>query len=168
MPSSSLFFFYFASVAIFSSVLTIGLRNPVHCTLALLSAFLHIAGLFVLLHAEFVAAVQVIVYAGAVLVLYLFVLMLLNLKQIETFVLKRSWITILFACVLTVEILLMIFPLSARVGPPVAPSAGNTETIGMALFTEYIFSFEVVGILLLGAAVGALVLAKQTPSNQNR
>src|SRR3989441_12698600 len=78
-----IFFAYFALVSIVAGVLTVALRNPVHCGIALLALLGHMAGLFVLLHAEFLAVVQIIIYAGAILILYLFVLMLLNLKTEE-------------------------------------------------------------------------------------
>ncbi|HIE65229.1 MAG: NADH-quinone oxidoreductase subunit J [Nitrospira sp.] len=168
--TQSLFFFYFAGVTIISSILTIGLRSPVYCTLALLSTLLHVAGLFVLLHAEFVAAIQIIVYAGAVLVLYLFVLMLLDLKTTENF-LKQTWVALFFGVVVFVEILLGLFKSTIMTTRPTktieavaAPAIGNTEAIGLSLFNEYLLPFEVVGIILLGAAVGAMVLAKKIPA----
>ena len=83
------FFFYFALVIAGSSVLVVALRNPIYSALSLLIMFFHVAGLYVTLHAEFLAAVQVIVYAGAILVLYLFVVMLLNLKHDERY--HRQW-----------------------------------------------------------------------------
>ncbi|HET8761062.1 MAG TPA: NADH-quinone oxidoreductase subunit J, partial [Nitrospiria bacterium] len=86
---SALAFYYLAAVTIVSGVLTITLRSPVHCGLALVAMLVHMAGFFVLLNAEFIAAVQVIVYAGAILVLYLFVIMLLNLKTDERVFHKR-------------------------------------------------------------------------------
>lgn len=166
--SQLLFFFYFGGMAIISSILTVGLRNPVYCTLALLGAFLHIAGLFVLLHAEFIAAIQIIIYAGAVLVLYLFVLMLLNLKSHEKFVHKQFWIALFFGSVILGEILIALFksPIVGRESgiPEGAPPLGNTEAIGLALFNDYLLPFELVGIILLGGIIGALVLAKQTPT----
>ncbi len=160
-----IFFFYFAGATLLSSILTVGLRNPIHCTVALLSALLHVAGLFILLHAEFIAAIQIIIYAGAVLVLYLFVLMLLNLKQAETVLTKQFGFALFFAAVLLGEILLALFQ-SPLLGKTEATPIhnGNTESIGTALFTSYLLPFEVVGILLLGGIVGALVLAKQTPA----
>ena len=83
------FFFYFALVIAASSVLVVALRNPIYSALSLLIMFFHVAGLYVTLHAEFLAAVQIIVYAGAILVLYLFVVMLLNLKQDDRY--HRQW-----------------------------------------------------------------------------
>lgn len=163
-----LFFFYFASMAIFSSVLTVGLRNPIYCTIALLSAFLHVAGLFVLLHAEFIAAIQIIIYAGAVLVLYLFVLMLLNLKSSETPLHKQAWIALFFGVVILAEILLALFKsdtLTQMEGAAKGISTvGNTEAIGLSLYNQYLLPFEMVGVILLGGIIGAMVLAKQIPT----
>jgi len=164
-----LFFYYFAGATVISAVLTVGLRNPVYGTLALLSAFLHVAGLFILLNAEFIAAIQIIIYAGAVLVLYLFVLMLLNLKSTEK-VVQRQWgVAIFFGAVVLTEILLALFksPAAAPDGStPGAnvPAAGNTEMLGLSLFNDYLLPFELVGIILLGGIIGALVLAKQHPA----
>jgi NADH-quinone oxidoreductase subunit J len=163
-----LFFFYFAGMAIISSILTVGLRSPIYSTIALLSTFLHVAGLFILLHAEFIAAIQIIIYAGAVLVLYLFVLMLLDLKTDETFVHKQLWIALFFGTVILGEILLALFksPLLEKMEIPLStrPSLGNTEAIGLSLFSDYLLPFEVVGIILLGGIIGAMVLAKQAPA----
>jgi NADH-quinone oxidoreductase subunit J len=162
------FFFYFAGATLLSSILTVALRNPIQCTIALLSALLHVAGLFILLHAEFIAAIQIIIYAGAVLVLYLFVLMLLDLKQAETVLTKQYGFAIFFAAVLLGEISLVLSrsPLLASQPVPAPIRNGNTQLLGVALFTDYLFQFEVVGILLLGGIVGALVLAKQTYDKQ--
>lgn len=162
-----LFFFYFASMAIFSSVLTVGLRNPIYCTIALLSAFLHVAGLFVLLHAEFIAAIQIIIYAGAVLVLYLFVLMLLNLKTSETPIHKQAWIALFFGVVILAEILLALFKsdtLQMEGAAKGVSTIGNTEAIGLSLYNQYLLPFEMVGVILLGGIIGAMVLAKQIPT----
>lgn len=167
-----LFFFYFGGMTIFSSILTVGLRNPIYCTIALLSTFLHVAGLFILLHAEFIAAIQIIIYAGAVLVLYLFVLMLLNLKTSETFVHKQVWVALFFGIVILGEILLALFrsPLfeGIRAVPAPLPSIGNTEAIGLSLFNQYLLQFEMVGVILLGGIIGALVLAKQLSSSPTK
>ena len=101
-------FVYFATVSIVAGVMTVAFKNPVHCGLALLTLLLHVAGLFVLLNAEFLFAVQIIVYAGAILVLYLFVLMLLNLKTEEQY-LHRKYVLLLFAAVgILCELLLLM------------------------------------------------------------
>jgi NADH-quinone oxidoreductase subunit J len=167
--TEAVFFFYFSSITVISAILTVSLRNPIQSTIALLSALLHVAGLFILLHAEFIAAMQIIIYAGAILVLYLFVLMLLNLKGDETVLHQQFGFGLFFSAVLLGEILLALFqsPLLDKV-PPLsiesAPFRGNTESIGFALFTDYLLPFEMIGILLLGGIVGALVLAKQRPT----
>jgi NADH-quinone oxidoreductase subunit J len=162
------FFYYFAGATIVSAVLTVGLRNPIYCTIALLSAFLHIAGLFVLLNAEFIAAIQIIIYAGAVLVLYLFVLMLLNLKGDDK-VVQRHWgFATFFGLLVLVEILVALLksPMAeTETSAAALPSTlGNTESLGILLYNQYLLPFEVVGIILLGGIIGALVLAKQTPA----
>ncbi len=164
-----IFFAYFALVSIVAGILTVSLRNPVHCGIALLALLGHVAGLFVLLHAEFVAAVQVIIYAGAILILYLFVLMLLNLKTEERYVHRRHAWSIVGVGALTVELLMVL--LAARFDGAKGPATveaveeiGNSMAIGIVMFSEYLLLFEIVGVFLLGAIVGAIVLAK-TPSH---
>ncbi|TKB72404.1 MAG: NADH-quinone oxidoreductase subunit J [Nitrospira sp.] len=162
------FFAYFAVVSIVSGALTIALRSPVHCGLALLALLLHVAGLFVLLNAEFLFAVQVIVYAGAILVLYLFVLMLLNLKTDERH-LHTKFAVILFAGIAVCgELVLLVLqsPFAGAKGDAPADTIlkdGSSYAIGIKMFSEYLLPFEIVGIFLLGAIIGAIVLAK-TPS----
>ena len=116
----SIFFAYFALVSIVAGVLTVSLRNPVHCGIALLALLGHVAGLFVLLHAEFVAVVQIIIYAGAILILYLFVLMLLNLKTEERYFHRRHAWYITGVGALTVELLLVL--LASRFGGAKGPA----------------------------------------------
>ena len=163
-----LFFYYFAGATVLSAVLTVALRNPVYCGLSLLSMLLHVAGLFVLLNAEFIAAVQVIIYAGAILVLYLFVLMLLNLKTEERFLHARYAIILFFALLIGGEFLLFVLrsPYSGKVGEFSAEKIiqiGHSQTIGMAIFNDYLLPFEIIGIFLLGGVIGAIVLAKDIP-----
>ena len=163
------FFYYLAAASIGSAVLTIALRNPVHCGLALLSLLFHIAGFFVLLHAEFLAAVQIIIYAGAILVLYLFVLMLLNLKTEERFLHRRYALFLFFGLLLAGQALLLLLrsPFAGRPGdvtPEQIDRFGHSHTIGIVLFNEYFLPFEIVGLFLLGAIIGAIVLAKDRPA----
>lgn len=163
------FFYYLAAASIGSAVLTVALRNPVHCGLALLSLLFHIAGFFVLLHAEFLAAVQIIVYAGAILVLYLFVLMLLNLKTDERFLHRRYAFFLFFGLLMAGQALLLLLrsPFAGRPGdvtPEKINLFGNSHTIGIVLFNEYFLPFEIVGVFLLGAIIGAIVLAKDRPA----
>ena len=162
------FFAYFALVSIVAGVLTVALRNPAHCGIALLVLLGHIAGLFVLLHAEFLAAVQIIIYAGAILILYLFVLMLLNLKSEERYVHRRyAWYVVGVSGV-SAEFLLLLMAsrYAGAKGPATAEAVeqvGNSTAIGILMFSDYLLPFEIVGVFLLGAIVGAIVLAK-TPT----
>lgn len=163
--TQALFFYYFAGLTILSAALTVALRNPVYCGLSLLSMLLHVAGLFVILNAEFIAAVQVIIYAGAILVLYLFVLMLLNLKSEERFLHSRYAIILFFALLIGGEFFLAVLrsPFSKKVGEISAEKIiqiGHSQTIGMVLFNDYLLPFEIVGLFLLGGVIGAIVLAK--------
>jgi NADH-quinone oxidoreductase subunit J len=143
-------------------------RNPVHCALLLIGVLLAMSGLFVLLNASFLAALQVLVYAGAIMVLFLFVLMLLSIRG-ETPLLTRGaakGFGILFAILAFVEVLWVILSPSHEPsglsGPgPLPEGFGSPESIGRVLYTEWLFPFEITSILLLVAVVGAVVLAKR-------
>lgn len=163
---AQLFFGYFAGVIALTAVLVVALRNPVYSALSLLILFFHVAGLYVTLHAEFLAAVQLIVYAGAILVLYLFVVMLLNMKQDDRY--HRQWRVAAFVCVpLLLEFLVLLA--GNGVAPQPSPltaeettaTSDNTMAIGMTLFTTYLFPFEVASLILLVAMIGAIILAKR-------
>ena len=159
------FFSYFALMSMAAAVLTVSMKNPVHCGLALLALLLHVSGLFILLNAEFLWAVQVVVYAGAILVLYLFVLMLLNLKTDERYF-HNTYLYFLVPTVLgSLYVLALLFksPYGGATGD--APAAavlqgGDTYAVGIKMFSDYLLQFEIVGIFLLGAIIGAIVLAK--------
>jgi NADH-quinone oxidoreductase subunit J len=159
------FFAYFAIISLVAGFLTVALKHPVHCAISLLVLLLHVSGFFILLNAEFIWAVQVIVYVGAILVLYLFVLMLLNLKTDERYF-HSTYIYFLIPTVLGslyVLALLLKSPYAGAKGD--APTGavlqeGDTYAIGMKMFSEYLLQFEIVGIFLLGAIIGAIVLAK--------
>lgn len=159
------FFVYFALVSIAAGVLTVSLKHPVHCGLALLAVLLHVSGLFILLNAEFLWAVQVVVYAGAILVLYLFVLMLLNLKTDERYF-HSSFIYFLGPAVLgSLYVLALLFRSPFKGAKGDAPAAavleeGDTYAVGIKMFSDYLLQFEIVGVFLLGAIIGAIVLAK--------
>lgn len=170
----SLFFVYFSVVSILAGILTVALRNPVHCGLALLTLLLHVAGLFVLLNAEFLFAVQIIVYAGAILVLYLFVLMLLNLKTDERYLHTRYAIILFAAVALSTELLLLVLrsPFGGAKGDApteVVLEVGASHAVGIKMFSEYLLLFEIIGVFLTGAIIGAIVLAKTpTPADTAR
>lgn len=159
-----LFFLYFAGVIVITSILVVALRNPVYSALSLLIMFFHVAGLYVTLHAEFLAAVQIIVYAGAILVLYLFVVMLLNVKRDERYHVQAPAAAFLGLVLLT-EIVLLVSQRTYQISPaglPAPDQTGNTETIGEVLYSTYLFPFEVASLILLVAMIGAIILAKKT------
>lgn len=163
-----LLFGYFATVSIVAGVLTVSLRNAVHCSLALLTLLLHMAGLFVLLNSEFLAAVQIIVYAGAILILYLFVLMLLSLKTEEQHLHKKYAVMVFGGMFIFVEFLAFLLqsPFGGKRGdatPEIILQTNHSHAIGITMFSDYLLLFEIVGIFLLGAIIGAIVLAK-TPT----
>jgi len=155
-----------AALALVSSLLVILHRNPVTSALFLVVAFCSLAGIYLLLHAEFVGMVQVIVYAGAIMVLFLFVIMYLNLKHdIETGVqiALRRGIGWLVGGVLAAEAIWM-FAGKWAMGPalpePVGPQ-NNTLEIGKLLYTRYLFPFEITSLILLAAMVGVIVMGKE-------
>jgi len=159
------FFIYFALVSIVAGVMTVALKHPVHCGLALLALLLHVSGLFILLNAEFLWAVQVIVYAGAILVLYLFVLMLLNLKTDDRYFHSSYRYFLGPAAIGSVYVLSLLLrsPFGGAKGdaPTVAVlQDGDTYAVGIKMFSDYLLQFEIVGVFLLGAVIGAIVLAK--------
>jgi NADH-quinone oxidoreductase subunit J len=136
--------------------------------MALLTLLLHVAGLFVLLNAEFLFAVQIIVYAGAILILYLFVLMLMNLKTEEQHLHKKHAFLSFAGIAIFGELLILLIqsPYGGGVGtatPDLILQTGPSHAIGITMFSDYLLLFEVIGIFLLGAVIGAIVLAK-TPA----
>ena len=163
-----LFFYLFSIVMIAASFLVIASKNPVHSVLFLILAFFNAAGLFVLLGAEFLAMILVVVYVGAVAVLFLFVVMMLDVDFAE---MRQGFLQYLPIGALVGIILLteLVFVLGGAiidpaivsgVGTPIPPVAeiSNTEAIGLLLYTRYIFFFQAAGFILLVAMVGAIVL----------
>lgn len=160
------FFYYFALVIAATSILVVAFRNPIYSALSLLIMFFHVAGLYVTLHAEFLAAVQIIVYAGAILVLYLFVVMLLNMKQDDRY--HQQWpVAGLIGGLLLIEAVILTMtnyrvPVAVTSGTEsVVAQTGNTEAIGEVLYSTYLFPFEVASLILLVAMIGAILLAKR-------
>ncbi len=160
---SSVVFFYLAGVIVVSAVLVVALRNPIYCALSLLVLFFHVAGLYVTLHAEFLAAVQILVYAGAILVLYLFVVMLLSVNIEDRFHHQLPVAALLGVMILAEMILLVVgrHPTGASTAEFAVTSEGNTEAIGEVLYSQYLFPFEIASLVLLVAMVGAIILAKK-------
>ncbi len=164
--ANKLIFLYFAAVILISAVLMITRRNPVHSVMFMLLLFFHIAGVFVLLNAEFLAAVQLIVYAGAILILYLFVVMLLNVdRESTTARANRFWPwMVAFGVLIAGEVIMLIsrgnFP--AEAGQSMRLATGNgVMQLGELLYQKYLVPFEVASIILLVGLVGAVMLAKK-------
>lgn len=158
-------FGYFAAVILVSGVMVVALSNPVQAVLSLLVMFFHVAGIYVLLNAEFIAAVQIIVYAGAILVLYLFVIMLLNLSGKEKSHNRNPWIGGFVGLTIVAELFFILnrskfTPKDGVDTVEAIQKAGNTQAIGQALFTTWLLPFEVASLILLVAMIGAIVLAK--------
>jgi NADH-quinone oxidoreductase subunit J len=161
-------FYLFAALVIASAVLTILSRNPVHSVLWLIMAFFNAAGLMVLVGAEFIAMLLVIVYVGAVAVLFLFVVMMLDIDfaELRAGFVKNFPLGILLALVLIGELVFGIGAQQAgslKLGTPdgtaiAAAGASNIEAIGALLYSRYLFLFEAAGIILLVAMIGAIVL----------
>lgn len=162
--TAQLLFFYFAGMTLAGAVVAVASPNLVYSALSLLVTFIHIAGLYVLLNAEFIAAVQIIVYAGAILVLYLFVLMLFNPKQ-ESLYLHRQYPVGIFVGIVVLALMILaafrsdILEQKGTFTVAAVKAAGHTQVIGRALFTDFIFPFEIASLILLVAMFGAIVLA---------
>ena len=164
--------FYFISACILGfAVLVISTRDTVHSVLFLVLDFLFVAALYVLLGAQFLAAIQILVYAGGIVVLYLFVVMLVNLKRPPEAHSdphrKTNWGFALSIAVL-VELAAVAAYSYARPAPALAaaaqapvPLSGNTEQVGWLLYTSYLIPFEIASMLLLVAMIGAIILAKR-------
>ncbi|MBR0551473.1 NADH-quinone oxidoreductase subunit J [Stakelama marina] len=160
-------FYLFAAVVLISAAMTISARNPVHSVLWLILAFFNAAGLMVLVGAEFIAMLLVIVYVGAVAVLFLFVVMMLDIDfaELRAGFVKYFWIGFALALGLVAEIVFYAFGSvwtgSLQLAKPIAPvdpSVPNIQAIGELLYTRYLFVFEGAGLVLLVAMIGAIVL----------
>jgi NADH-quinone oxidoreductase subunit J len=168
MSTLQFFFIYFAIASVGSSVLVVTRKNAIHSVMWMLVLFVHIAGLYLFLNAEFLAAVQIIVYAGAILVLFLFVIMLLNLKKDEAeSKFQRQWMAGLAAGTVLILFLVLIlgqvavFPALGKYSVKFMQSEGNIMTVGKVLYTEYLLPFEIASLILLVAIIGAVVLTKK-------
>jgi NADH-quinone oxidoreductase subunit J len=165
MAAAALFFYLFAAVMIASAFMVIAARNPVHSVLFLILAFVNAAGLFLLLGAEFLAMILVVVYVGAVAVLFLFVVMMLDVDfaELRQGFLQYLPVGALVGLIFLVELVLVVGAWATSPGlvkPAAAAAAGvtNTEAIGRVLYTTYIHYFQLAGVVLLVAMIGAIVL----------
>jgi NADH-quinone oxidoreductase subunit J len=165
-----LLFYLFAAVTVIASLLVIAQKNPIHSVLFLIGAFGALSGLYVLLDAPFVAVIQIIVYAGAIMVLFLFVVMLLNAPQEQTEEDVRRHLALrpgamrlggLLAVVLAVELVWALTKGVGESGPFPGGAVSSVAALGRSLYTDYAFQFEVTSVLILVAMVGAVVLARR-------
>jgi NADH-quinone oxidoreductase subunit J len=171
MIIAAIFFYLFAGICVASAVMVIASRNPVHSVLFLILAFVNAAGLFVLLGAEFLAMILIVVYVGAVAVLFLFVVMMLDVDfaELRQGVLNYLPIGVTVGVILLTELITVVFAwaigptaeaaITAPIPPPV--DINNTEALGLVLYTRYVYFFEAAGLILLVAMVGAIVLTLQ-------
>jgi NADH-quinone oxidoreductase subunit J len=157
-------FFFLSTLALYSAIMVLASRKPIHSLLYLTLSFFTMAGLYILLNAQFLAVVHIIVYAGAIMVLFLFTVMLLNLNKEERSP-KPGWVKIL--AVLTGSLLMVLligvfrsYDLSV-VADPSLTQIGLVKNLGKVLYDEYLLPFELASILFLTAMVGAVLLAKK-------
>ena len=168
MILAAVFFYLFAGICVASAFMVIAARNPVHSVLYLILAFVNAAGLFVLLGAEFLAMILIVVYVGAVAVLFLFVVMMLDVDFAE---LRQGFLSYLpvgalVGLMVLVELLLVVggwvigagVPKAIKQPIPPLETMTNTEALGRVLYTDYVYFFQAAGLVLLVAMVGAIVL----------
>jgi NADH-quinone oxidoreductase subunit J len=171
LGSDALLFYLFATVTVAGALMVVTQKNPVYSVLSLIAAFFGLAGLYVLLEAPFVAMAQIIIYAGAIMVLFLFVVMLLNAPREDAAEWDRSHplyrpgavrVGAVLALLLALE---LGWALSRTSGLAVSvadrPAASSIQQLGQILFTDYMFAFEVTSILIIASMVGAVVLARK-------
>ena len=169
MILQTILFYLFSVITVAAGVMVISARNPVHSVLFLILAFFNAAGLFVLLGAEFLAMILVIVYVGAVAVLFLFVVMMLDIDfaRLRSGFMRYLPIGAMIGGILLAELLFMfgswaiapgISGLKAAALPAGAPAMTNTRALGDLIYTRYVFAFQVAGLILLVAMIGAIVL----------
>ena len=162
----ALLFILFAGLGIGCALAVVAQRNPLYSAISLVGVFISLACLYVMLAAPFIAAVQVIVYAGAIMVLVVFVIMLLNVEQEDRGRARLKFLVptaVALAAILIAEVAFILVSVQEfRVNPTSAPSdIGLTHSIGSQLFTRYLLPFEITSILLLMAIVGAMTLARR-------
>jgi NADH-quinone oxidoreductase subunit J len=168
---TTLLFVLLAGLAVGSAIALVVQRNPLYCAISLIGVFIALAGLYLTLAAPFLAAIQIIVYAGAIMVLVVFVIMLLNVEDEEHRPLRLGYLTaagILLAAILFGEAGFILYFMGNSGLEPLDPNAagnpsnvGLTTSIGTGLFTNYLLPFEITSVLLLMAIVGAMTLARR-------
>lgn len=170
MELNYLFFSFFAVLAIVTAIITVSTKNPVVSAMSLVGHFLMLSGLYLTLQAQFLAIMQVLVYAGAIMVLVVFVIMLLNLGKEEdvhdsTFVSQKyKKISAYILGLAFIFQLIVLFLSKSKLTTEMSPLAkdnGTVGEIGLKLFTEYLYPFEMISLLLIVAVIGALILGKK-------
>jgi NADH-quinone oxidoreductase subunit J len=173
---AALFFYLFAGLCVASAFMVIAAKNPVHSVLYLILAFVNAAGLFVMIGAEFLAMILIVVYVGAVAVLFLFVVMMLDVDfaELKQGALQYLPIGLLIGGIFIAELLLVVG--AWVIGPgvpqaivsPIPAGISNTEALGLVLYTKYIYFFQAAGMILLVAMIGAIVLTLQHKARVRR
>ena len=164
MSLEFILFFVLGFIAIAAAIVTITSKNPVISALGLVVHFFMLAGLYLNLNAQFLAVLQVLVYAGAIMVLVIFVIMLLNLGDEEKLKEKlnsRKFVAVLFALILVIQFSVVFMTTSNIKYEHKQSSIGTVEAIGNNLFNNYLFPFEAISLLLLTAVIGSVILAKR-------
>ena len=184
LPIQEIVFYLFSFVMLASAVMVVTVRNPVYAALFLILTFFTAAAIWMLLEAEFLAIVLVVVYVGAVMVLFLFVVMMLdiNMAPLKEGFIRYLPVGLLVAFVMAAEMVMVLWG-RGRLGedmfpapPPAEPGFSNTQAVGEWLYTQYLLPFEIAGVILLVAMVAAIMLTlrkrpgvkAQNPSNQVR
>jgi NADH-quinone oxidoreductase subunit J len=172
----ALFFYLFAGVCVTSAFMVIAARNPVHSVLYLILAFVNAAALFVMMGAEFLAMILIVVYVGAVAVLFLFVVMMLDVDfaELRQGFLQYLPVGALIGVVFLGELLVVVGGwvigpnVVQSIAAPIPPTITNTEALGRVLYTQYVYYFQAAGVLLLVAMIGAIVLTLRHKPNVKR
>jgi NADH-quinone oxidoreductase subunit J len=172
----ALFFYLFAAVCVASAVMVVVSRNPVHSVLYLILAFVNASGLFVLMGAEFLAMILIVVYVGAVAVLFLFVIMMLDVDftELREGFLEYLPVGLVIGGIFMFELLLIagawvINPaVTKTITAAIPTNVSNTEALGLVLYTKYIYYFQIAGLVLLVAMIGAIVLTLRHKANVKR
>ena len=167
-------FYFLTFLALASGLMVVVSRNPVHSVLYLILTFFSLSGHYILLNAQFLAAVNIIVYAGAIMVLFLFVIMFLNMRTHHE-PMAPVWAQL--AAVVSAGLVLMVLVAAAKASSPALEAAADTEnfdsqiglvqTLGQTLFSQYLIPFELTSILFLVAIVGAVYLGRREPGERN-
>jgi NADH-quinone oxidoreductase subunit J len=178
MIVAALFFYLFAGVCIASAVMVVASKNPVHSVLFLILAFVNASGLFVLMGAEFLAMILIVVYVGAVAVLFLFVVMMLDVDFAELRQGSLQYVPVggLVGAIFLAELLLVVggwvigpdVPQAITAPIPSVANTSNTEALGQVLYTRYVYFFQAAGMVLLVAMIGAIVLTLRHKPNVKR